>query len=316
YTGRPVEPRLEMLEIQPGDRFLLCSDGLSDPVTASTIEEALRQGTPALAAQRLIELALRSGGPDNITVVVADVVASDGTEAPSLPTSPVIAGALVPDHESTHPDSAASRAAALMRAAEVPEPLAEANTAQLKGMKAQRDRGNAVAAPVAAEIPADDEEPLRKRTVWPWVAGALALVLAGVGVVAWLNSRAEDTYTVAANGNNEIAIQRASGSLFSSSEPTDFQLACINSHNELRIASAGDMPQDCTVFTVDDLPPSQQSALENFSGGSYDEAVGLMNRLADAALPVCVEEKAEEKATEKADKESSASETTTCRTES
>ena len=41
YTGRPVEATLFTLEAKPGDRILLCSDGLSDPVTASTIETAL-----------------------------------------------------------------------------------------------------------------------------------------------------------------------------------------------------------------------------------------------------------------------------------
>ncbi len=53
YTGRPVEPTLKMIDIRPGDRFLLCSDGLSDPVTHSTIETTLQQGTPQEAARRV-----------------------------------------------------------------------------------------------------------------------------------------------------------------------------------------------------------------------------------------------------------------------
>ena len=47
YTGRPVEPTLTLVDAQPGDRLLLCSDGLSDPVTASTIEQALGEGSVA-----------------------------------------------------------------------------------------------------------------------------------------------------------------------------------------------------------------------------------------------------------------------------
>ena len=101
YTGRPVEPTLRDLDARPGDRILLCSDGLSDPVTASTIEQTLSEGTPADAARRLIELALRSGGPDNITVVVADVVETDELDdaaRAALPATPVTAGALLGGH--------------------------------------------------------------------------------------------------------------------------------------------------------------------------------------------------------------------------
>jgi serine/threonine protein phosphatase PrpC len=56
-----------------GDRYLLCTDGLWAPVPASEIAEALPEGTPAEAAERLLALALQHGGPDNVAVVVADV---------------------------------------------------------------------------------------------------------------------------------------------------------------------------------------------------------------------------------------------------
>lgn len=82
YTGRPVEPTLFMLDAKVGDRLLLCSDGLSDPVTASTIELALGQGTLDDAAVTLRDLALRSGGPDNVTIVLAEVVEGKGDSSP------------------------------------------------------------------------------------------------------------------------------------------------------------------------------------------------------------------------------------------
>ena len=102
----------DFLQVQPGDRVLLCSDGLSDPVTRETIEIALGDGTPEMAAQRLVELALRSGGPDNVTVVVAEVVEAAEGDAAAETRAVVKAGALDPGYESSHPDSAASRAAA------------------------------------------------------------------------------------------------------------------------------------------------------------------------------------------------------------
>ncbi|WP_342318775.1 PP2C family protein-serine/threonine phosphatase [Corynebacterium mayonis] len=284
YTGRPVEPHLETIPVQVGDRFMLCSDGLSDPVTSSTIEETLRHGEPDVVVQRLIELALRSGGPDNITIIVADVVDTDDPAAPHLPSQPAQAGALLPNAESTHPDSAASRAAALMRTAETPAPT---NTkAQLVG-----DRQGANGASTSAHEPADDEESHRRRpAVWTFTALVLALAITGLGVYTWLNQRAEDEFTVAADTDGQITIQRIPGSVLGTSTPENYQLACISDKNELRIVSADTPPQDCTVFTIDDLPDAEKSAFTNFSPGAYEESIGLMNRLADAALPACVDE--------------------------
>lgn len=76
-TGHEVEPALTVREARIGDRYLLCSDGLSDPVSFETILEALKVEDVSASADRLIELALRGGGPDNVTVVVADVVDHD-----------------------------------------------------------------------------------------------------------------------------------------------------------------------------------------------------------------------------------------------
>jgi PPM family protein phosphatase len=61
-------------EARAGDRLLLCSDGLSDVVEHGEIAAALELSSEP-AADRLIELALDAGGQDNISVVVADVVA-------------------------------------------------------------------------------------------------------------------------------------------------------------------------------------------------------------------------------------------------
>ena len=88
-TGHEVEPTLTMREARAGDRYLLCSDGLSDPVSDETILEALQIPDVAESAYRLIELALRGGGPDNVTVVVADVVDYDYGQ-----TQPILAGAV------------------------------------------------------------------------------------------------------------------------------------------------------------------------------------------------------------------------------
>lgn len=280
YTGRPVDPHLELLDAQPGDRYLLCSDGLSDPVTAETIATALGTGTPEVAAQRLIELALRSGGPDNITVVIGEVVDAEAADAPVLPRKAVLAGALTPDFESTHPNSAASRAAALMRPADAGERATRASTSE-------------AATPEDTETVSDEEDHPR-RTVWPWIVGALAIALVATLGFAFFISRDDATYFLATNENNEIVIENGSRSaLFGEVRHTPIQVACINARNELQISPIDDTPPDCTVFSVDDLPPSQQGAIERLSEGSYDDVVAQLNRLADEALPACVDDKPE-----------------------
>jgi len=73
--GHPLEPTELRYHVELGDRFMLCSDGLSDVVTDETIGETLDSILDAKeCASRLIDLARRAGGPDNITAVVSDVV--------------------------------------------------------------------------------------------------------------------------------------------------------------------------------------------------------------------------------------------------
>lgn len=59
--------------VLPGDRYLLCSDGLSSPVSADAILRALASmDSPRAVTTRLVELANQAGGPDNISALVID----------------------------------------------------------------------------------------------------------------------------------------------------------------------------------------------------------------------------------------------------
>jgi protein phosphatase len=62
------------LDLSPGDRLLLCSDGLNSMVPADGIAKALTNGTADEAAWKLVEAANKAGGHDNISVIVIDVV--------------------------------------------------------------------------------------------------------------------------------------------------------------------------------------------------------------------------------------------------
>ena len=61
------------VSLQPGDRILLCSDGLTEMVPDSRITEVLAERGVEEAAWRLIDLANAAGGIDNISVIVLDV---------------------------------------------------------------------------------------------------------------------------------------------------------------------------------------------------------------------------------------------------
>jgi protein phosphatase len=72
------EPRVELtpISLEPGDRVLLCSDGLTGPLTNAAITEILARtpmGRPDELCQALVDAANNAGGPDNITVIVVEV---------------------------------------------------------------------------------------------------------------------------------------------------------------------------------------------------------------------------------------------------
>lgn len=72
-TGDDAEPDFWMLPVESGDRLLICSDGLTSEVSDAHIYAILNSNErPQDAVQGLIQAALRSGGRDNITVLVVD----------------------------------------------------------------------------------------------------------------------------------------------------------------------------------------------------------------------------------------------------
>jgi serine/threonine protein phosphatase PrpC len=76
--GGAGAPDLSLHDARPGDRYLLCSDGLTVAVPVAVIRETLLAAgsAPSDVVARLISLANEAGGPDNIACVVADVLAS------------------------------------------------------------------------------------------------------------------------------------------------------------------------------------------------------------------------------------------------
>jgi serine/threonine protein phosphatase PrpC len=75
-TQTQVTPDLFQFEAEPGDLFLLCSDGLSRELSDKQIESQLAPGLPlADRCTHLVEAAKKAGGHDNITVILVQAVA-------------------------------------------------------------------------------------------------------------------------------------------------------------------------------------------------------------------------------------------------
>jgi protein phosphatase len=107
-----VELDLSVRETRAGDRYLLCSDGLSGVVSEETLRDTLAaEASTEVAVQKLVELALKGGGPDNITAIVADVVEVETKPPSAVPVTVGAAAEGAVKHDRI--DTPAAKAAAL-----------------------------------------------------------------------------------------------------------------------------------------------------------------------------------------------------------
>ncbi|GAA3963075.1 Stp1/IreP family PP2C-type Ser/Thr phosphatase [Actinomadura viridis] len=186
-----VDPDLSLREARVGDRYLLCSDGLSGVVTAETIFQVLTDvDDPENAVRQLIDLANRGGGPDNITCVVADVVELGNQPPPSGPGHAVGAAATarppeVPGNpgggQGAPADTPAGRAAQLRDT--MPQPPVAVD---------ERPPPLPMNEPMGTPPPGAMARPRATRGArkWAWLIGAAGVVVVGVaavGVVALQN---------------------------------------------------------------------------------------------------------------------------------
>lgn len=258
-TGHEVEPTLVMREAREGDRYLLCSDGLSDPVSQETIHEALKIADVAECADRLIELALRGGGPDNVTVVVADVVDHDyGGQ-----TQPILAGAVSgEDDDTAPPNTAAGRAAAINR---------RQNTAKRVVLQ--------------QEVP---PKPKSRRKMVIIAALVVAVVIAGLMVGRGI---IRSNYYVSAHDDTVAIMRGIQGSILGISLQTPYLLGCLNDRNELSQISYGQPTNNlgCQLMRVQDLRPSERRQVSaGLPAGSLDDAIAQLRELAkNSLLPPC-----------------------------
>lgn len=217
--GQVADADLSVTDAQPGDRIMLCSDGLSSFVSFDTLESTLAgYADPHQAAEALIQLALRAGGPDNVTCIVADVLESSFHGASASPHAdtqyiemPVTVGAAaeqrgnLPTFGSPQSETMVMPTAQAQNAGpagdEIPSDTPAGRAARLR----RSDRRENSAAQNPGE-PAAGEDDDRKRHRWvkpAIVAGVCVAVLGALGGGAYYWTQQQ--YYVA-DDNGQVAI--------------------------------------------------------------------------------------------------------------
>ena len=202
-----TDPDLFYIELAPGDRLLLCSDGASGVLDHDRLADILGTGSIDYAVVELIRASLEAGSSDNITCVVADVVdpavTDDGPPLAAASTGPMVVGA----------------------AAEQPRRAGQGSKSFFRGHRGG-DTGEIDPVPgEPGDASAVDPEELRYAPQEPrrrrWVVSGivllvLALVAAVVGVVAYRWSQRQ--YYVAAHAS-KVAIYRGVQATIPGREP-------------------------------------------------------------------------------------------------
>jgi serine/threonine protein phosphatase PrpC len=169
---------LGRLELRQGDRFLLCSDGLSGKLTDDEMREivVLNEGFEA-AGRRLIDLANQRGGEDNITVVLAEV-SGEGLSAASRAERITSTLSMVQEFELSHGSPAQSAAMPAVEASHV------------TGLLTPPPGSEPVATTAAPSVPdwlkpppTAAAEPEAKSLPWIWIVAAAVVVILIVAVV-------------------------------------------------------------------------------------------------------------------------------------
>jgi serine/threonine protein phosphatase PrpC len=267
----PVEADLSIREARVGDRLLLCTDGLSGVMSAEEIQARLTDGDPTGAVTRLVDFALERGAPDNVTVVVADVIDTPASDTPVEITAAdrVVVGAAgeprvrfrlphvrFPDDAQPDPDRP-----------DVPLPVdggpptAEQPLIDSELIVPAAETARRVAARDAVEAEITRRKRRRRVVVWS-IVGVLVLALAGtlLATRAWISTQ----WYVAVNGSagtGTIAIYNGvPGSLLG------IQLSTLNT---------------ASTVTVGELPLFDQELVsKGIPAASRDDADRIVTELA------------------------------------
>jgi hypothetical protein len=294
-----LTPDLSIREAVPGDRWMLCSDGLSGFVPDNEIAEVLISvATPQDAVERLVSMSMRAGSTDNITVVVADVLdeaaaaTTAATVTPEIVGSAALAGvtaagdpasptALPASGSGIDGDTVTSFTRSTVPSGGQPAP-APVSVVVLPDDAARDDLADTLEQAMIAGAPdeeqyqpdiqpdedleeeaREEEVPPRKR-VWLTVLGALLLIV-GLALAGWGGYRWTQTQYYVGESDGQVAVFRG---IPATAGPLTFST-----------------PVELTGTRVDELPGFIADRVqETIRATSLEDARGRADRLiADAA---------------------------------
>jgi protein phosphatase len=252
------EPDVFSLEVAPGDRILLCSDGCSGVLSDEELVGLLDEGTPDHAAVSLVSASLDAGSSDNVTVIVADVVPDDAVEdadtSAAAVTGPMLVGAAAEAPRRRGPGSAGR--------------AGRTDTGELEPV------GDTDAVPGAGG-PGGDEDldpeevryaprPPRRFTRARRLA-LVAVVVLLVGIVALAAYRWTQNQFYVANDGEQVVIFRG----------VEADLPGVRMHHV----------EESSELDLADLPDyNARQVREGISADSLDDARGIVTRLERLAL--------------------------------
>ncbi len=235
-----------ILDAKPGDRWLICSDGLSSYVSNDKIAAALRNfsGTKD-ASNRLVRESLDQGAPDNVTVVVVDV--GDGPESSSNPPLTVGSAALPLTYEA---DSA-------RRALRLPTLLLH----PLKSTQHEDSHFEPESEEYLDELILEDKRRALRRKI-TWLVGILLIIAAIVVALLFAYRWTQTHYYVGANGETVAIFQGVQQDLGPISLHSVYQQTSIK---------------------LEELTPYTRSTVEDtISARDLDDARAIIDRLASS----------------------------------
>jgi protein phosphatase len=265
-NGTEVDPALTIREVSVGDRYLICSDGLSGVVSAEVIAETLGNPDPGAAADGLVQLALVGGGPDNVTVIVADVVDIGMGDGPTAVAAPL-------DPDATGPIGQLSSIRMTAEMPRIPLPgIPEDAAAPPEFIPPDQD----ITAPIATGEPDPDSPPARRRRRRATLILVAVVVVLGVvgliGSILWVRSQ----YFVGEDAGQVVVYRGVDGSVLG------FRLSSVQE------GSCQPGLNGCSPLMVEDLvPAARDQVVAGIQAGSLDDARAVIARLAGQMLPVC-----------------------------
>lgn len=294
-----LTPDLSIREAVPGDRWMLCSDGLSGFVPDDEIAEVLISvATPADAVERLVSMSMRAGSTDNITVVVADVLddaaaaTTAATITPEIVGSAALAGVTAgggdPQSPTSLPGSGSDvdgdtvtgfarstvpaggqPAASPVAVSVLPDAVAQdglADTleqAMLAGGTDEEQYQPDVQPDEDLDEDVTEEETPPKRRAWLTVLGALLLII-GLGLAGWGGYRWTQTQYYVGEADGQVAVFRG---IPATAGPLTFST-----------------PVELTGTRVDELPGFVADRVhETIRATSLEDARGRADRLIEDA---------------------------------